>query len=266
MKTLTLVLWMILSSFVLFAQDIKYEEQKSIPYTNLLDSYAKNSCLLDFYYPKNKKDYITVIWFHGGGLTGGNRDIPIEFKNKDIAVVSVGYRFAPKANVQDIISDAAQAVRWTVDNIENYGGNKKKIVIAGYSAGGYLALMLALNKEYLNQYNIDVDSFLAVISFSGQAITHFTERSAMGMHDTQPLIDRMAPLYWVRGDALPVTLITGDRELEMLGRYEENAYLARMLKLVGHKKVKILELDGYGHDILTPSFPLFFKELKLLEK
>ena len=40
---------------------------------------------------------------------------------------------------------------------------------------------------------------------------------------TQPLLDEMAPLYHVRDDAPPLLLITGDRELEMLGRYEENA-------------------------------------------
>jgi hypothetical protein len=35
----------------------------------------------------------------------------------------------------------------------------------------------------------------------------------------------MAPLYHVRKDAPPLLLITGDRDLELLGRYQENAYL-----------------------------------------
>ena len=35
--------------------------------------------------------------------------------------------------------------------------------------------------------------------------------------------------------------------LEMLGRYEENAYLMRMMKIVGHKDTRLFELDGYGH-------------------
>ncbi|MEN6494753.1 MAG: hypothetical protein ABFD16_10710, partial [Thermoguttaceae bacterium] len=41
--------------------------------------------------------------------------------------------------------------------------------------------------------------------------------------------------------------VTGDRELEMLGRYEENAYFMRLLKLVGHKNVTLYGLQGYDH-------------------
>ena len=51
-------------------------------------------------------------------------------------------------------------------------------------------------------------------------------------------------------------LITGDRELELYGRYEENAYLARMMKLVGHKNTQLLELDGFDHGSMAA--PAFF--------
>ena len=57
-------------------------------------------------------------------------------------------------------------------------------------------------------------------------------------------------------------MITGDRELEMLGRYEENAYLMRMMKVVGHKDTKLLELDGYDHGMAYPAFPLLIKEVQ----
>ena len=73
------------------------------------------------------------------------------------------------------------------------------------------------------------------------------------MPDTQPLVDEYAPLYHVRPEAAPILLITGDRELEMLGRYEENAYFMRMLRVVGHKDVTLFELQGYGHDMVQPA-------------
>jgi hypothetical protein len=75
----------------------------------------------------------------------------------------------------------------------------------------------------------------------------------MGMPDTQPLVDAFAPLYHVRAEAPPLLLITGDRELEMLGRYEENAYLMRMLKVAGHQDVSLYELQGYGHGMVEPA-------------
>ena len=42
------------------------------------DNYISERCLLDFYYPSDKKDFATVVWFHGGGLTGGDKQIPEE--------------------------------------------------------------------------------------------------------------------------------------------------------------------------------------------
>ena len=54
------------------------------------------------------------------------------------------------------------------------------------------------------------------------------------------------------------------QEQEMPGRLEENAYLARMMKLVGHKQTHLLELQGYGHDMTYPAFPLVVREVKKL--
>jgi hypothetical protein len=103
-----------------------------------------------------------------------------------------------------------------------------------------------------------------LIPLSGQAITHFTIRNERHMKDTQPQIDSLAPLWHVRADAPPLLLITGDREQEMLGRYEENAYLARMMKLVGHQQTRLIELQGYGHDMTYPAFPLVVREINRL--
>ena len=48
-------------------------------------------------------------------------------------------------------------------------------------------------------------------------------------------------------DAPVVVWFHGDRELELYGRYEEQAYFWRMLKLVGHKDVTLYEIQGYDH-------------------
>ena len=61
------------------------------------------------------------------------------------------------------------------------------------------------------------------------------------------MIDDLAPLYHVRKDAPPLWLITGGRDIELLGRYEENAYLWRMMKEVGHPQTELYELGGFDH-------------------
>jgi hypothetical protein len=121
--------------------------------------------------------------------------------------------------------------------------------------------MIGLDKKWLAVHGVDANNIAGLISLSGQVITHFTIREEKGIPGTQPIIDDLAPLYYVRADAPPLILITGDRELELLGRYEENAYLVRMMKLVGHKNTKLYEMGGYDHGMTLPAFPLVIKEV-----
>jgi hypothetical protein len=127
--------------------------------------------------------------------------------------------------------------------------------------------MITLDKSYLSKYNIDANKIAGIIPFSGQAITHFTIRKENGIKSTQPIIDKYAPLYFVRADAPPMLLITGDREMELLGRYEENAYLCRMMKLAGHKQTRLYELQGFDHGGMgEPAYPLLIKEVNTISK
>lgn len=235
--------------------------------TSITDAYIKSQCRLDIYYPKNVKNFATIVWFHGGGITGGAKEIPKALLDQGVAIIGVGYRLSPKAKAPAYIEDAAAAIAWAFKHVAEYGGNKKLIFVSGHSAGGYLGTMVALDKHYLAKYNIDANDIAGMISFSGQAITHFTVRQELGIKDTQPTIDNYAPLYHVRADAPPMLLITGDRELEMLGRYEENAYLNRMMKLAGHKSTRLYELQGFDHGgMAVPAFPLLLKEVDVLKK
>lgn len=234
---------------------------------NRQDAYINERCVLDIYYPKGAKDYATIVWFHGGGITGGNKELPKELMNKGYAIVGVNYRLSPKVTAPAYIEDAAAAVAWTFEHIGNYGGSSKLIFVSGHSAGGYLGMMITLDKKYLSKYNIDANKIAGLIPFSGQAVTHFTVRKERGMKDTQPVIDEYAPLYFVRSDAPPMLLITGDRELELLGRYEENAYLNRMMKLAGHTRTKLYEMQGFDHGGMPqPAWPLLLKEVVSIVK
>jgi len=228
-----------------------------------LTEYMKERCLLDIYYPENKSGFATIVWFHGGGLKAGNKFIPNRIKNQGVAVVAINYRFSPKVTCPSYIEDAAAAVAWVFNNIDKYGGDPDYIVISGHSAGGYLTSMVGLDKSYLQKYDIDANRIASLVSFSGHTITHMTVRDERGIEDTQPIIDSYAPLFHVREDAPPLILITGDRELELLGRYEENAYMMRMMKVNGHKKTTLYELDGFNHGgMAEPAYLLLLNEVK----
>ncbi len=224
--------------------------------------YQRERCRLEVYCPNNKAGFATVVWFHGGGLTGGNRHIPAGLKNQGIAVVAANYRLHPKVTCPTYLQDAAAAVAWTFRNIEKFGGNPDKIFVSGHSAGGYLTSMVGIDKRWLAEYDIDADRIAGLIPLSGHTITHLTVRKEKGLPKTQPLVDSFAPLYHVRPDSPPILLITGDREMEILGRYEENAYFMRMLKVVGHKDVTLYELQGYGHGMVEPAIAPMLKWMR----
>jgi len=237
--------------------NISYRTGDDIP------EYARERCRLDISIPAGAKDFPAVVWFHGGGLTGGERSIPAELERQGIAVVAAGYRLSPQAKSPEHVEDAAAAVAWTFRNIAKHGGSPERIYVAGHSAGAYLSLMVGLDKKWLAAEEIDADKIAGVISYSAQTITHFTIRKERGIGEKQPVIDEMAPLFHVRKGAPPILLITGDREKEMIGRYEENAYLWRMMKEVGHTGTTLYELDGFGHgDMAKPSHPLLLRFVK----
>jgi acetyl esterase/lipase len=244
-----------------------YGLEKDIMYWSAPDvtltEYMKERCLLDIYFPEDTPGFATIVWFHGGGLKAGNKFIPDRLKNQGIAVVAVNYRFSPEVSCPEYIQDAAAAVAWVFNNIEIYGGDPDLIIVSGHSAGGYLTSMVGLDKSYLRDHGIDANRIASLVPFSGHTITHMTVREERGIADTQPVIDKYAPLYHVRDDAPPLVLITGDRELEMLGRYEENAYMMRMMKVAGHKETTLYELDGFNHGgMAEPAYPLLLNEVR----
>jgi len=266
MKKVLFSIYLISLGIFTFGQETEYKIKLNIPYYNESirnsDEYIKERCVLDVHYPSNLTNFPTIVWFHGGGLTGGEKEIPNALKEKGFCVVGVNYRLYPKAKSPKYVEDAAAAVAWVFNNIEDFGGDTSLIFVSGYSAGGYLTNMIGLDKRWLKSHNIDANRIAGLISFSGHTITHFTIREERGIPRTQTIVDDLAPLYHVRSDAPPLILITGDRELEMLGRYEENAYMMRMMKVAGHTKTKLYEMDGYDHGMTEPAFPLLIKEVR----
>ena len=241
---------------------VKYRTEKEIPYRTgdgLTDA-MRERCRLDVYYPLETKDAPVVVWFHGGGLQAGSKAIPPALTNKGLVVVAANYRLSPAAKAPEYVEDAAAAVAWAFANAEKYGGSRKLVFVSGHSAGGYLANLVVLDKRWLKAHQVDADDVAGLVPFSGQAVTHYTVRAERGIEKTRPVIDELAPIYHVRKDAPPILIISGDRNKELLGRYEETAYFWRMLKEVGHKQADLLELQGYDHGgMAEPGFPLLVK-------
>lgn len=164
--------------FAVMAVAADYTYERNVPYReNTGDEYASKMCRLDIAYRPGVQNAPVVVWFHGGGLTGGSREVPSQLLTDGLVVVGVEYRLSPHVKTMEIVDDAAAAVAWVFDNIGKYGGAPSSIYIAGHSAGGYLVDMVGLDKTQLARYGKDADKLAGIIPFSGQVITHFETRN-----------------------------------------------------------------------------------------
>ena len=267
---LTLLLTTFLCTGDLAAQQssASYRTVADLPYRpDTLGAYARERCVLDLYYPTDSTGFATIVYFHGGGLQGGGKHILQEWRGQGLAVAAANYRLHPQVKNPTYTEDAAAAVAWVLQHIENYGGDPARVYVSGHSAGGYLTSMVGLDTTYLAAHGEHPDSLAGLLPFSGHTITHFTPRKERGLSWNDVVVDRYAPIQHLRVSDLPIALITGDRALELFGRYEETAYFWRMLTASGHQRAYLYELDGFGHSpMLRPAALLALELIRSWER
>ena len=91
-----------------------------------------------------------IFYVHGGAWTFGDkreqgRPMLHEFVRRGWIVVAINYRLAPGFPWPAQIEDVTRALGWIKKNIATYGGDPDRVVVAGGSAGGHLASLLALS-------------------------------------------------------------------------------------------------------------------------
>jgi acetyl esterase/lipase len=106
----------------------------------------------------------TVVYLHGGGWIIGDLDSHEANASRIAAglpahLVQVDYRLAPENPFPHGFEDVMAAVRWVVENIARFGGDRKNLILAGDSAGGNLAA--AATAELLKQ-GFDVKALMLI--------------------------------------------------------------------------------------------------------
>jgi len=100
------------------------------------------------YRPKSKGPHPVVVYYHGGGWVLGDavsdepmiRDL---VDRSDSLIISVNYRHAPEARFPAAADDAFAALKWVADHVAEIGGIPGQLAVAGWSAGGNLAAVVA---------------------------------------------------------------------------------------------------------------------------
>jgi acetyl esterase/lipase len=123
--------------------------KRDIPYANP----ANDRQVLDVYSPKDAKSLPVVFWIHGGGWQGGDKkDVqmkPQVFVDKGFVFVSTNYRLLPSVDMATIVADVAKSIHWVHDHIAEHGGDPKRLLVMGHSAGAQLAALICTDERYL---------------------------------------------------------------------------------------------------------------------
>ena len=212
-----------------------------LPYKtgDALTDYEKTRCKLDLYLPEKKAGFATLVWFHGGGLTGGNKGgktLAGVFTHAGIAVAMVNYRLSPQVKFPAYVEDAAAAFAWVHEHIAEHGGDPAKVFMGGHSAGAYLTSLVGMDTRYLQKCGLDASALAGLIPVSGQMMTHFNVRKERGLEANQITADDAAPIYYSRKETPPFLILFGDHDWP--ARLEENQYFAAYEKTLGNNRIE----------------------------
>ena len=206
-----------------------------------------NDLYMDLFLPE-QEEFFTIVHFHGGGLVEGDKGDTHQYvehlAKQGFAVAIANYRLLPESRFPDFLDDAAEAVKYVVENISRFG-KSKGIIISGQSAGAWITLMLCFNKEYLEAKNLKNSAICGWISDSGQATSHFhILEIEKGLDPLLQRIDEAAPLFYVDKNTAFSHLLLMVYEQDLPNRLEQNKLLVSSIKNFNDKadiELKILK-------------------------
>jgi acetyl esterase/lipase len=148
-----------------------------------------NKHRLDIWVPAGGPGLPVVVFIHGGAWRFGDRDTRFDTYQKlgrklaarGILTVVPSYRLAPEHQYPAFVQDAARAVKWVQENIAGYGGDPRRLVLMGHSAGAHIAALLAADPRWLKEAGADPARISGVIGISGPYDIVATEKRMSGM-------------------------------------------------------------------------------------
>jgi acetyl esterase/lipase len=191
----------------------------------------------------------TLIWIHGGGWTGGNKEGAIlsllPYMEMGWNVVNVEYRLARVSLAPAAVEDCLCALRWVIRNAKEYGFDTGKLVISGGSAGAHLALTTAmipasagLDRQCPGTEELKVAAVVDWYGITdvadlldGQNMKTYAVQWMGSMPNRAEIAKRVSPLTYVRQGLPPVISIQGDADPTV--PYSHSVRLQEALKNAG---------------------------------
>ena len=143
---------------------------------------------LDVYAPRGANAAPVVVFIHGGEWTKGDKS-EVSFKPKylnenGVIFIAANYRLSGTDKHPAQVDDVATAVKWVRDHVPEFGGDPKKIVLMGHSAGCHLVTLATLDPRILARVGMKPSDLAGVVSWSGGAFDLVDKVKSGGMYAT----------------------------------------------------------------------------------
>lgn len=177
-----------------------------------------------------------VVFFYGGRWQEGRR-ADYAFVGEALAARGVltfiaDYRHYPAVRFPDFVHDAAQAVAWVHAHAADYGGDARRLHLAGHSAGAHLAALLGTDASYLRAVGLQPRQLRGVIGIAGPYdFLPLTDDNLKQVFGPKAGWRASQPVEFVDGDEPPFLLLHGADDRSVWPR--NSARLASRLRAAG---------------------------------
>lgn len=211
---------------------------------------AAHGLKLDVYRPIAAQDAPVVVFFHGGTWKNGNRQqyrwAGEALARHGVVAIVPDYRKYPQVTLDGFMRDAAVAVAWSRAHAAEHGGEPRRLVLMGHSAGAHMAALLASDGRWLQAQGMAPRQLCGVVGLAGAYdFLPLTDPDLIGMFGRDPAQQRRSqPIAFVDGDEPPMLLLHGSADKVVLP--QESLALQAALQRAGvPAEVKLY--PGVGH-------------------
>lgn len=145
-------------------------EVRDLPYYTGPDADPKKH-RLDLFLPPGEQKAPVVMWIHGGGWGMGDRwlyaQVARRFAEAGVGFAPISYRLSPKVKHPAHVQDCARAFAWLHAHVAEHGGDPDRLFVAGQSAGGHLAALLATDPQFLRAVEVPAGALKGAMPMSG---------------------------------------------------------------------------------------------------
>ena len=212
---------------------------------------------LDVYLPGHAVNQPVVIFWYGGSWQEGSKSnyrfVGAALAKLGFVAVVPDYRLYPQVAFPLFDEDGARAVAWVEQHIQEFGGDPKRIVLMGHSAGGHTAAFLAFNHAFMEGFGAQSADIVGLVGLSGPYAL-VPDSDALRAAFAAPFTDKdWQPIRFVDSHAPPTLLLHGLSDREVLPR--ESIELRDAL-LRAHVRVEMHLFPHRGHDDTIAPFAL----------